>query len=95
MHLYAWVTQVPENAMPYDERDDSTGKFTETFPAEDFLEAIAALDGEAGTSEVADEVGCAYRTAKAKLDALEEAGDVVSRRVGSALLWRLAEGADA
>lgn len=66
---------------------DATGKYTETYPREAFVEAIEAEDGAAGTQDVADRVGCAYQTAYAKLRALEDAGEVSHRRVGNARLW--------
>jgi CRP-like cAMP-binding protein len=39
--------------------------------------------------EVADEVGCKYRTANAKLHELEERGEITSQKVGNAYLWML------
>ncbi|WP_254544598.1 transcriptional regulator [Halomarina pelagica] len=71
------------------ERDEESGRYTETYPLSAFREAVAALDGAATTQEVADEVGCAYRTAHAKLTEADESGLVASRRVGRALLWYL------
>lgn len=72
--------------MPKD-RDEETGKYTESYPYEDFLSALELLDGTAGTQEIADEVGCSYRTAHAKLTELEEDGKIASRKVGNAKLW--------
>jgi predicted ArsR family transcriptional regulator len=72
--------------MPYDERDEDSGQFTPSFADEEFLEAVSDADG-ATTSDVAEAVGCKYRTAKARLDELEDEGRVTSRAVGSALLW--------
>lgn len=74
--------------MPKD-RDENTGKYTETYPAADFLSAIESFGGSAGTQEIADEIGCAYRTAHAKLTDLEEEGQIASRNVGNAKLWQL------
>ena len=70
-------------------RDEQTGKYTERYISEDFLSALESLGGSAGTQEVADEVGCAYRTAHAKLTELEEEGELTSRKVGNAKLWEL------
>jgi hypothetical protein len=77
-----------EKLMPKD-RDENTGKYTETYPADDFLSAIESLGGSAGTQEVADKIGCAYRTAHAKLTDLEGDGKITSRKVGNAKLWLL------
>lgn len=77
-----------EEVMPKD-RDEQTGKYTERYTLGDFLSALESLDGSAGTQEVADEVGCAYRTAHAKLTELESDGELTSRKVGNAKLWEL------
>lgn len=77
-----------EGVMPKD-RDQQTGKYTERYTPEDFVSALEALGGSAGTQEVADEVGCAYRTAHAKLTQLEEGGNLTSQKVGNAKLWKL------
>jgi predicted transcriptional regulator len=71
------------------DRDEQTGKYTERYAPEEFLSALGSLGGSAGTQELADEVGCAYRTAHAKLTAMEEAGKITSRQVGNAKLWEL------
>nr|WP_246084528.1 HTH domain-containing protein [Salinadaptatus halalkaliphilus] len=41
----------------------------------------------AGTSEIADEVGCTRRTAYTRLKSLEENGRVEIRQVGNSLVW--------
>jgi predicted transcriptional regulator len=71
------------------ERDDETGKYTENYPPEKFVSALKELGSEASTQEIADRVGCAYRTAHAKLSTLEDAGKITSRTVGNAKLWQL------
>lgn len=71
------------------ERDEESGKYTETYPLGSFTEALQSLSSAASTQEVADEVGCAYRTAFAKLSELEDKGEVTSRKVGNARLWQL------
>ncbi len=71
------------------DRDEETGKYTETYPSEKFLSALDSLKGSGGTREVADEVGCAYRTAHAKLSELENEGKINSRKVGNSKLWQL------
>jgi hypothetical protein len=94
LHLDAMVTMYQillqvgalDKPMPRD-RDEKTGKYTEKYPIEDFLSAIDSLNGAAGTQKVADEVGCAYRTAYAKLTELEKEEKINSRKVGNAKLW--------
>lgn len=78
--------------MPYDERDDESGQFTPEFTDEDFLEAVGE-DG-ASTSDVAEAVGCKYRTAYARLTDLREEGRVTSREVGNSLFWAVEENPD-
>lgn len=72
------------------DRDDESGKFTEEYPTEDFIEAIRKLDS-AGTTDIADYIGCDRRTAYLKLRSLDEDGKVESQKVGNALLWQLPE----
>lgn len=71
------------------ERDERTGEFVETYPPSKFIDAIESLSGSATTQEIADEVGCAYRTAHAKLSNMREEDLVISRRVGRSILWSL------
>jgi len=71
------------------DRDEETGKYTETYPSNKFISALESLNGAAGTQEVANEIGCAYRTAHAKLTELEEKEKITSRKVGNAKLWQL------
>lgn len=71
---------------PYDERDESSGKFTPEFRDRDFLRALE--NNSMTTSEVADAVGCEYRTAYARLRDLIDEGHVSSREIGNSLLWR-------
>ncbi len=75
-------------AMPYDERDEETGQFSPTFSDSDFLEAVG--DGDLPTtSDVADAVGCEYRTAYERLNRLEDESRVQSKTVGNSLVWQL------
>jgi predicted ArsR family transcriptional regulator len=71
-------------------RDENSGKFSEEYPREDFLRALDEL-GAAGTTDIAEEVGCDRRTAYLKLQDLEDDGDIKSQKVGNALLWELAD----
>lgn len=77
--------------VPNDERNEDTGRFAAKYTDQDFLDAIVALGGAAGTGDIADEVGCPQRTAYGRLNELREAGKVESRKVGSVLLWSLAD----
>lgn len=70
------------------DRDEKTGKYTKTYPLGEFTSALRELGGAASTQEVADEVGCAYRTAHAKLSELEEQAKITSKKVGNAKLWQ-------
>jgi Mn-dependent DtxR family transcriptional regulator len=45
----------------------------------------------AGTSEIAEEVGCTHRTAYTRLNSLDEKGKVNYRKVGNSLVWIPAE----
>jgi hypothetical protein len=80
------------STMPYDKRNDDTGRFDASYSEEDFIDALRAAGGGLTTQEVREAVGCAYRTAHARLTALETAGRVASRDVGRAKLWTAADG---
>lgn len=77
--------------MPGKDREEESGKYTTSYPDSDFLDAIRRLDGIAGTSEVAEEVGCTRRTAYTRLKSLEGEGQISSRKVGNSLLWSISE----
>lgn len=72
------------------DRDERSGKFTEEYPPQEFLEALTDL-GPSGTTDISDYIGCNRRTAYLKLKSLEEDGEVRSRKVGNSLLWELDE----
>ncbi len=71
------------------ERDEESGKYTDAYTDDAFVDALRALDGLAGTADVAGEVGCSKRHALNRLRELEEAGRVRSTNVGRALAWEL------
>ena len=77
--------------MPGKDREEESGKYTTSYSDSDFIDAIHTLDGMAGTSEVAEAVGCTRRTAYTRLQSLEEEGQVSSRKVGNSLLWSVSE----
>lgn len=68
-------------------RDEKTGRYTGQYSTDDFLNAINAEGGMAGTGEIADHVGCAHDTAYKRLQEIENEGIVSSRKVGNTLLW--------
>lgn len=70
-------------------RDEESGKYTEEYPLEEFIEALEEL-GQAGTTDISEYVGCDRRTAYLKLQSLEEDDEIESTKIGSALLWKLA-----
>jgi len=76
--------------MPYDERDTDSGQFTPTYTDEDFITAVTDHDLPS-TSNVADTVGCKYRTAYERLTRLEDAGQLTSRTVGNSLVWMITD----
>lgn len=71
------------------ERDDESGKYTDTYSDQDFIEAIRAEGGIAGTSTVAEIVGCTHRQALNRLKELQEHDKVRSKDVGRALAWQI------
>lgn len=76
--------------MPYDERDRETGRFEPTFSEQEVADAVeSAEDGT--TNEIAEIVGCAYRTAYEYLTRLESDGRVTRRKIGSTSVWELDE----
>jgi len=69
------------------ERDEESGKFTEEYPPQEFIQALDEL-GPSGTTEISDHIGCDRRTAYLKLKSLEEEGEVSSTKVGNSLFWK-------
>ena len=72
--------------MPNDKRDEKSGRFSEKFSDEEFIAAIRERDLPS-TSEVADAVGCKYRTAYGRLGELEDDGRIKRREIGNSLVW--------
>lgn len=77
--------------MANDERDEESGKFTEKYPTEDFLQAIREEGGVAGTTDIANRVGVIRSTAFQRLERLEEDGIVVKKDIGNSAAWILPE----
>ena len=73
------------------ERDTESGKYTDAYDDDEFLTALRDENGVAGTSALADAVGCTSRNALNRLRELEDAGKVQSKDVGRSLVWMLAD----
>jgi hypothetical protein len=71
------------------DRDDESGKYTDAYSDEDFIEAIRTEGGLAGTTAVAEIVGCTRRQALNRLKELRERNRVQSKDVGRSLVWQL------
>lgn len=67
-----------------DDRNTGQGK---KYPLSAFVEAIQKEGGIAGTSDVADEVGCSYELAYKRLHELAEQNEIEQRRVANAHVW--------
>lgn len=70
------------------ERDDRSGKFTEQYASDEFLEAIGQID-HATTSEVATAVGCSYDLAYRRLNALADGGVIKRTEIGATFIWEI------
>ena len=55
-------------------------------PDEEFVDSVGAHDFPT-TTEIADDVGCKYRTAYERLNRLADEGRVARRKIGSSLVW--------
>jgi predicted ArsR family transcriptional regulator len=71
---------------PYFEQDKKTGKITQQYSDEQFIEVVKN-SAPASTSEVAEGVGCSSDNAYRRLKALEEAEKVESKMAGNSLIW--------
>lgn len=77
----------------YNQRNDETGQFDATYSEDEFLDALEQGD-DGTTSEVAEIVGCAYRTAYEYLTQLESDGRVRRRKLGSTSVWEIEDEGD-
>ncbi|WP_336336882.1 transcriptional regulator [Haloarcula brevis] len=68
------------------DRDEDSGKFTEQYPEEAFLEAVEQLK-TATTTEIAEEVGCSYDLAYRRLNTLVDEGEVQRKEIGPSFVW--------
>jgi|GEM_PF-1523977 len=72
--------------VPYFEQDEETGKISQQYSDEQFIEVIKN-SAPASTSEVAEGVGCSSDNAYRRLKSLEEAGKIDSKMAGNSLIW--------
>ena len=87
----SYAMEANERTMPR-KRDEASGRYTESYPPEAFLDAIReAEDGLAGTGEIAEAVGCSERLALLKLDQLADEGRIRRRNIGRSNVWLLTE----
>jgi hypothetical protein len=68
------------------DRDEDSGRFTEQYPEEAFLDAVERF-GTATTTEIAEEVGCSYDLAYRRLNALVDEEKVQRKEFGSSFVW--------
>ncbi len=80
------VTDESQTVSPRD-RDEETGKFSQQYDQEQFLEAIEELDMPT-TAAIAEHVGCSYDLAYRRLYGLEADGFVTKDNIGGTFLWR-------
>lgn len=79
------------NVVQMPERDEKTGRYSQTYTQRDFLDVIRKGEDLMTTKEVAKAVGCGHDTAYKRLQKLEAENIVSSRKVGNTLLWVLSE----
>jgi len=68
------------------ERDEESGKFTDQYSREEFIEAVEELD-IVTTTKVADYVGCSYDLAYRRLHELAEEGEINKEDAGGLFIW--------
>ena len=71
-----------------EERRNERGQFTPQYDDEEVLDAVRDHE-PAGTSEVADALGCTTQNADYRLRKLRDARRVESKKVGRSLVWTL------
>lgn len=89
-HTHEWVEDEMTEVMPYDERDDRSGRFTPTVSDDEIVAAVREGDLP-GTADIADAVGKEYRGTYDRLKRMERDGLVTSRKIGGSLVWFAAE----
>ena len=76
--------------MTENQRDDH-GRFAPEYTDEELLDAVRRYNS-AGTSEVAEAVGCTTQNADHRLRQLEDASMSGAKKVGRSLVWTLPGG---
>jgi predicted HTH transcriptional regulator len=71
------------------DRDEDSGKFTEQYPEEAFLEAVEQNETTT-TTQIAEEVGCSYDLAYRRLNTLVDEGKVQRKEIGPSFVWSTA-----
>ncbi|WP_117595164.1 winged helix-turn-helix domain-containing protein [Haloprofundus halophilus] len=71
---------------------DNSGKFSEQYDPDEFVDALRQLGGDGSTKEVADKVGCSRRTATYRLSSLRDDGRIGGREIGRSMLWMVNDG---
>ena len=71
-----------------EEQRNERGQFTPQYDDEEVLDAVRDHE-PAGTSEVADALGCTVQNADYRLRKLRDAGRVEGKKVGQSLVWIL------
>lgn len=69
------------------ERNEESGEYTPSYSDEDFIQALHDLGGTAGTTDVAERVGCVRDSAYRRLNNLSDEGRVERQRIGNSLIW--------
>lgn len=69
------------------DRDEQTGKFSEEYHEEAFLNAIDSLN-TATTVKVAEKVGCSYDLAYRRLNTLADGEQLERQKVGGSFVWK-------
>lgn len=77
--------------VPSRKRDEDSGRFEEEYSPEEVIAAIQKHDGQAGTSDIAEEIGSSYGAARYKLRVMEEEGYLKSRQISGVYIWEVAE----
>ena len=77
--------------VPSRKRDEDSGRFEEEYSPEEVIAAIQKHSGEAGTPDIAEEIGSSHGTARYKLRVMEEQGYVESRKISGVYIWKVAD----
>lgn len=67
--------------MPYEERDEESGKLTKSYADQDFIDAVEANE-PASTGDVAESVGCSLDTARLRLRKLVDKDRIHEKSLG-------------